>query len=416
MTETFEDRVLTLVREEIDSPTLPEPTRTSTPTALMPGIALAAAVVLIVGAVVALRPDGSALPVRTDVPGSAAPSTAAEAEARIPYLMPADPNGALWREAVAYAPSPRQTFRRVGDRARAHEVQVAPMGPMLGNGVVAAGSVGGRELSTLDPSSSGGLPMGVYWFTEPDGRTWAVSSAPPTEPGMSIQVRELLEVLTYADGRFTAAGPFVEYTPLETSRPAWTVSDDTSTVTAYLDDTWSATDEEGPTAVVRGHEAVFTGGMVRWRETPDVVMSVFAYTPDPTTRGVTTQGIEANLRVANALVETEKGTLASFALRRGAVPERVVLTPPPGVDSVTVEVEFINPDHFSSLGTLIGPDGYSVDIPDGATELWVWAGTAGIGFGEGTLSDHRPACAQRVAIPGEGAPVVELEVDPTCTA
>lgn len=416
MTETFEDRVLSLVREEIHAPTLPASGPGGRRPSAPAGLALLAAAALIAGgAVVAVGDDGDGHAVRTArstaAPAASAPVATPAAEA-LPYLTFGDPDGTVYRGAIQRPPTTRSTFRLAGDRDPARDVAIQPIDPLQGNGVTTAGIVGGRELSTLELASSGGRPLGVYWWTEPDGTSWAISSTAPAVPEIPDAVRGVLEHLSYADGQFSVAAPYEEFAPLQLAQQVWAVVDDSATLTARRDHTWSPDDTDGPTTTVLGHLAVLGDEGLTWRVSADLVVSLFVHTPDPNTGGVASVGFEGTVARAAALVETDAATVAGLPLLRGATPERLVVVLPDGVDTADVEVGYSSGSGMGTSGGTVGPEGWSVDLRDGVTEASVWATS---GLGSSTNEGGVPECAQRVTVPPAGQPPVVVTLDLTCT-
>ncbi|MFN8049826.1 MAG: hypothetical protein U0Q22_00100 [Acidimicrobiales bacterium] len=418
---TFEDRLLAVLLDEIDRPSLPASRPDAAgdvgrPRRLVLGlVGAAAAVALVVGAVSMRHDDGGVVRAAGDA------SSAGEASAA-PYLMFGSPVGEVRRSAQPTPlAGPGLEFRRAS--APGWVVGVSPGMVIAGSGLVEVGSVGERRLYSLPEESTGGTPFSVFFWQEADGSYWSVLAYRPGVDATTVQASDatasrrevdaLLAALRYDHGSFEASAPFERFTSIDRAPRVWELTDDRTRLTAYATDAGLAGTGDVRTTV-RGHDATYDGHTITWVERPGFVLRLTNTTRDrmlaPAAVAMTLEELRS---VADSLVDSSATSYRTTPVFRGQLDERVVVRLPDGTPAAWVIAEDITgegAEGFGSVRAPVGSDGVALDVRDGVVGFWVWAGTNDSSFGAG----GHPSCATRVDVPPAGAPAVTVVLDPSC--
>lgn len=284
MNNTFEDRILGVVREELEhrvgdtSTTDLGVVRRSAPDRRRTtSLAIAASVVVMAGAIGVVL-NGDPQPVSVD---ALSDPTEAAVESPMPaaYSLGA-PVGTYYRlegapELDTDAP-PAQAFARTASGLEYATLQRSGRPPVEGeNFVQAAGVVRGTQVFTVRPDSISTGYFPVFWFTEVDGTTTVLTPTGPPAAELSPEMLDLVEGLTFVNGRYEAGPGWTERFPLGiASERSEILFDDQLEVRTFFDSRWSVGEEVGEPVTVRDKAGVFDGGSLIWRERPGVVISL----------------------------------------------------------------------------------------------------------------------------------------------
>lgn len=418
MTDTFEDRLLDVLLDEVREPSIspfeypssaPKPSRRWM-TAVV-GIAASIAVVAAV-AVVLNRPDE--VPLQTaDAPSTTAASTDT-------YLTFGDPIGTVYRTADASDTRAAYSYRPKGDPGWTIQVDAGVSGPMADQLPVVA-TTDGRVLRSLTIDQSGGKPFGVYFWSESDGSTWAISAWNPAIGDIAdaagdaqrfALIEAFLRQLIYVDGAFHAGTDYESFMPLDRAPARWTISDDRRGLSSLADFDTDIAALAGEAATVRGHAAVFDGRSITWRESDDEVLTMWVQRANPRfDDGSSTTTLDEIVAMTDALTPSNREVYDALPLLRGAKDERVVVMPPPGAGSAMFVTRSITSTGIGGgMAGPVGSEGVALDIDDGVVGFRVWVRGAGE-----VISGDVPACAQTVMVPPPGEPAATVVLDSTCT-
>ncbi|HQF93502.1 MAG TPA: hypothetical protein PLS46_05040 [Microthrixaceae bacterium] len=423
MNDTFEDRLWSVLIDEVRAPSLPSfdepsplgrprPVRRRTPLLLAGGIAAAAA--LLAGVLVLGGDDG----VSTVETADTAPTTTAAPD--LPYLTLADPvGGVVQRVSLPRDDQRRYRVRRIGAAPGVADIELTKSrGFMTTSGFNTVATIGGIEVRELDPSNSGGVPMDLYHFDTPDGSSWVVSGLTSGADGLA-ELRALLEAATFSDGGMSVAPPFEQFTTPFNAPKAWSVQDNLVAVIGFHDSTSDIGDLPGAAVTVRGHEGREQDNMLTWRETPDLVVSVVSSMQSMTATGVPPTPLADRVAAAERLVPGTRALYEALPVWRGASDSNVVVLQAPGRQVGMVDFWVVDADgkQISSGGGSLGDAGSALPMVPGAAEVWLWNGddVPGTSAGSDAIRTAPPACAVHVVVPPAGQPPVEVTIDPDCT-
>lgn len=418
MTDTFEDRLLDVLLDEVREPSIPpfenpHPASKSSRRWVTAVAGIAASIAVVAGVVVVLnRPD------EVRVETADAPSTTAASTNT--YLTFGDPIGTVYRTAPAVDARAAFSYRPKGDPGWTIQIDSGMRGPMA-DGLPVVATIDGRVLRTLTIDQSGGKPFGIYFWSESDGSTWAISARNPAVGGIVdaagdaqrfALIEAFLRQLTYVDGAFRAGSEYESFVPPDRAPVRWTISDDRRGLSSLVDSDTDIAALAGEATTVRGHAAVFDGRSTTWRESDDEVLTMWVQRVDPRfDDGSSTTTLDEIVAMAEALTPSNREVYDALPLLRGAKDERVVVMPPPGAESAMfVTQELTETGTGGGMAGPVGSEGVALDVDDGVVGFRVWVQGAGE-----VISGDVPACAQTVMVPPPGEPAATVVLDPTCT-
>ena len=277
---------------------------------------------------------------------------------------------------------------------------------------------GTRELFAMN--NTGGVPMGVYHWIEPDGTVWitttepgipqkppAVTSYPEFDQPAFDQILKVVAGLKFRDGAPVVSAPLRAIADLDASQIRWWIRDERYWLTALDNRELEAVPNAKPT-LIGGKPGFVERSRIIWQPTGDTVLALAAVDGEFQSQAPIDES--AALRVIEQLEASTLGEYEALPLWWGIAGVNVIVTS--GIEGPVYSIFFENDEgnpwgggSFTSTG--IGRDGAAYPAAPG-TKLQVWLSSSG------KPVQVPPACAVEVEAPPAGMPPVTVHLDAIC--